>query len=163
VSDLQDLVEALRGARRSVFRLEVRQDYPDDLQWQAFLAGHDWQNNDDLSAWTELVRINVARGVTMQRVHVVTQPWTPYLRFEVEQHYPHNRLAGEDVRLLEAEREWDAPDFWMVDDSRGWLLIYAAGGAMTVLRAGEQMLPSLRRWRDQALAGAVGLSPPLST
>ncbi|MGQ0575958.1 MAG: DUF6879 family protein [Pseudonocardia sp.] len=161
MSDLDELVDALRGAQRSVFRLEARQDYPDDMQWQAFIGGHDWEKNDDLAAWTELVRSNVARGVMMRRVHVVTRPWTPYVRFEVEQHYPHNREAGEDVRLVQVEDVWDAPDFWMVDDRRAWLLVYDTGGRMTVVRAAEDALVVLRQWRDQALAGAVGLHPRL--
>lgn len=162
MSGVDELVDALRGAQFSVFRLEARQDYADDPQWQAFLAGQDWEKNVDLAAWTELVRSNVARGVTMQRVHVVTRPWTPYVRFEVEQHYPHNREAGEDVRLAQAEQTWDAPDFWMVDDTRAWLLIYDSDGAMTIVRAAERDLPTLRQWRDQALASTADLNSPLS-
>lgn len=162
MSDLDDLVDALRGARLSVFRLEVRQHYADDPQWQAFLAGEAWDKNDDLAAWTELVRSNVDRGVTMQRVHVVTQPWTPYVRFEVEQHYPHNRDAGEDVRLVHAEEPWDAPDFWLVDDLRAWLLVYDSNDAMTVVRADERALPALRQWRNQAVASSGDRAAPLS-
>lgn len=162
MSELDDLVGALRTAEVSVFRLEARQDYADDPQWQAFLAGKAWEKNDDLEAWCDLVRSNTARGVVMERVHVVTQPWTPYVRFEVEQHYPYNRAAGEDVRVVHAEEPWDAPDFWLVDDERAWILLYDSRGAMTVVRASERSLPSLRRWRDQTLAGNVDLSSPLS-
>lgn len=162
MSELDDLVSALRTAEVSVFRLEARQDYTDDPQWQAFRAGQEWEDNDDLSAWCELVGSNTARGVTMVRVHVVTRPWTPYVRFEVEEHYPHNRDAGEDVRVLHTERPWDAPDFWLIDDTRAWMLVYDPDGVMTVVRASDRSLPPLRQWRDQALAATADLSSPLS-
>ena len=162
MTELDALVAALRGAQRSVFRLEARQHYGDDPQWQAYVAGERWQDNADLAAWCDLVRANTARGVSMQRVHVVTQPWSPYVHFEVEQHYPFNQGAGEGVRLVHAAEQWNAPDFWLVDDRCAWLLDYDPDGTMTVVRATEQELPTLREWRDRAVADtAAGVSSPL--
>lgn len=161
---LDDLVRALRTAQTSVFRAEYRQNYPDDPQWQSYQRGDDWTANDDLWAWCGLVRENVERGVTMQRVHVVTEPWSPYVTFEVEQHYPWNQRAGEDVRLVRARHEWRATDFWLVDDKRGWLLGYDRAGVMTpVSVSGAAELAALRDRRDEMLAASEPLAGALAS
>ncbi|MEJ2886183.1 DUF6879 family protein [Actinomycetospora aeridis] len=157
---LAELASAISDARQSVFRAEYLQDYPDDPQWWAYQQGHDWTANEDLAAWCALVRANVERGVTMQRVHVVTTPWTPYVRFEIEQHYPFNLAAGEEVRLLTVLMQSARKDFWLVDDERGWLLDYADDGTMTVIEASERTLPILRDWRDAALGMSTTLAMP---
>lgn len=159
MSTLSDVVTDLRTARESVFRLECRQDYPDDPQWQTYLAGGDWTANDDLAGWRELVSANRERGVTMTRVHVVTIPWTPYVRFEVGQHYPYNLAFGEKVRLVHAEQPWSYPDFQLIDDERAWLLDYDPSGKLSAVRAAERTLPTLRKWRDEALATSVPVVP----
>jgi len=157
VTALEELVTALRSARELVFRLESEQDYPDDPQWIAYQAGQAWEQNEDLAEWTSLVRANRDRGVPMERVHVVVPPWTDYVRFEVERHYPHNLAAGEDVRLVHAARPWPVPDFWLVDYTRAWLLDYDRDGNMTVIEATERSLPYLRRCRQDARAASVPL------
>lgn len=159
VTVLDDLVHALRTAQTSVFRAEYRQDYPDDPQWQSYQRGDDWTANDDLWAWCDLVSANTDRGVAMQRVHVVTEPWSPYVAFEVEQHYPWNQRAGEDVRLVRARHPWRVTDFWLVDDQRGWLLDYTRAGVMRPVPVpGEAELEALRDRRDEALAAAEPLT-----
>ncbi|MEJ2860556.1 DUF6879 family protein [Actinomycetospora flava] len=161
MSDLAKLVEAISSARTSVFRLEARQHYADDPQWQSYERGEAWQRNADLRAWTEIVSSARARGVTMQRVHVLTEPWTPYVRFEVEQHYPHNLAAGEDVRLVRAGRPWSVPDFWLIDDHRGWLMHYEDDGTLGVIvQATDRALSALRSWRDEALAASTPVATP---
>lgn len=155
---LDDLVEALQDARSSVFRLEARQDYLDDELWQAYQRGEWWEQSDDLTGWCSLVSAAVDRGVTWIRARVVTEPWTPYTQWEIEQHYPHNVRAGESVRLC-GDTSWSWPDFWLVDNERGWVLEYAPGGAMTVEEATSRVLPVLRAWRDLALSRSEPLAP----
>ena len=55
------------------------------------------------------------------------------------------------MQVIEVETPWEAPDFWLVDDQRAWLLDYAGDGAMTVVPVTEQDLPELLAWRDRAL------------
>ena len=38
----------------------------------------------------------------MQRVHVVAEPLTEYLRFDIDWSYPLNAATGEDIRLTRA-------------------------------------------------------------
>lgn len=159
---LDDLVDALETAQRSVFRLEARQDYPDDELWQAHQRGEWWEQSADLTDWCSLVSATVDRGVTWTRARVVTEPWTPYTRWEIEQHYPHNLTAGEDIRLVRASEPWATVDFWLVDATRAWLLRYD-DGSMTVTEAvPELLLPAIRTWRDRALEVATPLKAPVS-
>lgn len=159
---LDDLVDALETAQRSVFRLEARQDYPDDELWQAHLRGEWWEQDADLSDWCSLVSAVVDRGVTWTRARVVTEPWTPYTRWEIEQHYPHNQTAGEDIRLVRDSEPWGAPDFWLVDDTRAWRLYYDSVGAMAVAEFAGDDLWVARTWRDRALNVATPLAAPVS-
>jgi hypothetical protein len=162
VTALDDLLEALQTARSTVFRLEAHQDYPDDELWQAHLRGERWQQDPDLAWWSELVATNQSRGVTMSRVRVVTGEWTPYTRWEIEEHYPHNVLAGEDVRLARAQRACSHADFWLVDDERAWWLEYDEAGTMTVTEASPGSLPSLVDTRNRSLAIAESMSAAAS-
>jgi len=70
--------DAFETARHSIFRLETFQFYAGDPNFDRFLAGGSWQDTDSKRHWLDLVRRRVADGVTMQRVHTVTEPWTDY-------------------------------------------------------------------------------------
>ncbi len=50
--------------------------------------------------WITLVRDRTAAGCTMQRVHVVKEPITDYLRFELTWGYQPNVDAGEDIGIV---------------------------------------------------------------
>lgn len=154
----EDLLDALQTAQTSTFRLEGHQDYPDDELWQMHQRGEWWEQDPDLAEWCALVSANADRGVTMTRVRLVTEPWTDYTRWEIEQHFPHNLRAREDIRLWHTAGGVRVPDFHLVDDSRAWLLSYDQDGAMTVVEATERALPSLRVWRDDALARSQPLT-----
>lgn len=158
VTALDDLLAALSTARVSVFRLEGHQTYADDELWQRYLRGEWWEQDQDLADWCALVSATVDRGVTWTRARVVTEPWTLYTRWEIEQHYPHNLRAGEDVRLIRADVAWPYPDFWLVDD-RAWMLDYDDTGTITVTETIGRWLPTLRLWRDRALSAAEPLTP----
>lgn len=158
---LDDLVDALQTAQHSVFRFEGRQDYPDDELWQAHLRGEWWEQSEDLADWCALVSATVDRGAHWIRARVVTEPWTPYTRWEIEQHFPHNLTAGEDIRLVRAAEQWAIDDFWLVDD-HGWLLLYGTNGAMTVVEATDH-LPELQAVKARALRSAEAMRAPAST
>jgi len=122
--------EAFETARHSIFRLETLQFYAGDPNFDRFMAGESWEDTDSKRHWVDLVRRRVADGVTMQRVHAVTEPWSDYVRFEITRSYPPNVAAGEDIRIINGRRPWPGPDFWMFDDSRVWVLHYTDDGAL---------------------------------
>ena len=107
---------------RSAVHLETRDAYPADDR--AFLA---WQRDGSIvlddpgfERWAALIRATVLRGVDVRRARVVSEPVTPYIRFEYEATAPLNIAAGERVRLLPRRQATDIAlpgnDFWLFDD-----------------------------------------------
>lgn len=110
-----------------LFRLETLPHYDvsgdgDDLA--AYLAGEPGPDMARKGPWLDVIRGEVARGLHTYRVHVVTSPLTPYLRFEFEWGYVHNQAAGEHIRILDLT-EQPAPeglaleDFWLIAGQDG--------------------------------------------
>ncbi|MGH3921829.1 MAG: DUF6879 family protein [Pseudonocardiaceae bacterium] len=126
-----------RKFRRSCFRLETLQWYGgsgEDDSIRAFLAGQTPQPHPGKREWMALVGGAIRDGRTMQRVHVITEPLTDYVRFEVSWSYAHSVAAGEDVRIIPLSKceAWppDVPlnDFWLFDDTELFDMRYDADG-----------------------------------
>ncbi|ANY08064.1 DUF6879 family protein [Pseudonocardia sp. HH130630-07] len=122
--DGADVESAIRGCRRLVFRLETLQVYrgSGEDEWiGAFLGGADRPPPDPAQdGWESMLRSMTAAGVTVQRVHVVVEPLTDYMRFELAWAYPPNARAGEDIRIADGSDGWPPGvprrDFWILDD-----------------------------------------------
>jgi hypothetical protein len=149
-----------------VFRLEALDwyDAPNEREpYARFLAGQPadlaWRE-----PWKQLVRDVRASGRIMQRVHIVTEPVTDYVRFELLHVYPANVEAGEDVRVLARQAAEGAgvtfPDFWLFDDSLAALLDYDDDGRIQSVRMTDSPLDleRMREERGDALALAVPLA-----
>ncbi|MBB5980342.1 hypothetical protein HDA44_003683 [Kribbella solani] len=86
---------------------------------QKFLAGE-----PDDGAWMEdwmgLVLRRTLEGMRIERVRVITEPWSDYTRFGLNLSRL-NTAAGEDIRYLSRERadELGLPtyDYWLLDSS----------------------------------------------
>ena len=100
--------DAFENATRSIFRLETLQHYAGDPNFDRFLARKTWRDTESKRHWVNLVRRRVGQGVCMQRVHVVTEPWSDYIRFELTWSYPPNVAAGEDIRIVTTPGGWPA-------------------------------------------------------
>ncbi|MBF6062994.1 hypothetical protein IU500_12540 [Nocardia terpenica] len=70
--------------------------------------------------WQEMTRRQVARGVTMRRARIVSEPASSYIHFEWAT--TRNVEGGEDVRWLPRHRatglEVVPVDFWLFDDRK---------------------------------------------
>jgi hypothetical protein len=152
--------------RHRVFRLEAldRYDAPNERKpYARFLAGQPadlaWRE-----PWKRLVRDVRASGRIMQRVHIVTEPVSDYVRFELLRVYPANVEAGEDVRILArqpAERVGITfRDFWLFDDGLAALFDYDDDGRVQCVQTTDRppALERMRRERSDALALAVPLT-----
>ena len=154
----------------TAFRLELRDDYlaPNEAEpLRVFLAGHTpdpaWRE-----PWKRFVRSALAAGKSLARVHVVTEPLSDYLNFELTCAYPANVEAGEDVRILPRHLAalLDLPerDYWLLDDRRAALMAYDDVGtwrSVHILDDPDQVAP-YRRGRDFATRHALPLAAYLS-
>jgi hypothetical protein len=155
-----------RQFRSSVFRLETLQVYRgsgEDDALAAFQAGLAEPPEDpEQTDWEEMIRENLRAGRVMQRVHVVCEPFTPYMRFELTWAYAPNVAAGEDIRVIPVrEHEWppEIPrqDFWLFDDVDLFAAHYAEDGMWLGVEAVDDLaqVDAAREWRDTALRLAV--------
>lgn len=123
--------------RFSCFRLETLPSYAgsgEDSSLAVFLVGGCPAPDTERRDWTRLVHAAVQDGRSMSRVHVVTEPLTDYLRFEIGWSYPQSVAAGENVRILSlvAGERWPADvlreDFWLFDSTELFVMVYGADG-----------------------------------
>lgn len=81
-----------------------------DLQAEASALERSW--------WLDLMRSATARGVTLRRARIISEPVSGYIRYE-HAGTPLNIAAGEDVRWLPrtkaARLALPGADFWLFD------------------------------------------------
>jgi hypothetical protein len=107
----------------SAWRLEVRASYgltAEDRPFQQFLANQPvdlaW-----FEPWLTLMRDQIGKGKRVERVRVIDQPPSDYLRWE---HWLNqfNKSAGEDIRYLPRDvadsLALPSYDFWLFDGGR---------------------------------------------
>jgi hypothetical protein len=113
--------ELLEATQVSAIRIEMRDIYDETEQGYA-----EWRQTGELDRygplWTEhfaMVRAAVARGVTMQRVRIISEPVSEYIRWE-RACTSLNIEAGEDIRWLPRTKAGDlmlpGADCWVFDN-----------------------------------------------
>lgn len=158
--------DALTNFTSVVFRLETLQTYraPEEAEmFAAFLAGQSKPPPvPAIEEWTALIRAHGGRR-TFQRVHVVQEPLSDYVRFELAWGYSSTVSAGEDVRIIALAPTdpwpWDVPceDFWLFDDRELYRARYERDGSwagVDRLHSSEQLHAAQQR-REAALRCAV--------
>ena len=172
---MPDFTEPFHSFTQSAFRLETLPEYRVDYEEamiESFLAGHDVDyNNEYIKWWLDVVQNQTSSGKSMNRVHVVSEPMTDYLRFELSVAYPKTSAAGEEIRLISdddfddlceedefdvAFNRWGALDFWLFDDSRLFIMDYADDGTWLGQNESfeEDDIKDAMRIRDAVLAGS---------
>ncbi|MEU3683790.1 DUF6879 family protein [Streptomyces sp. NPDC030592] len=116
--------DLLDGARESAVHLEMRDSYgvaseADDFrQWLETGAVDDDPDSTYWRPWTDLIRRTVARGVTVRRARIVSEPVSDYIRYE-HAGTAVNVAAGEQVRWLPRRQASDIAlpgnDYWLID------------------------------------------------
>jgi hypothetical protein len=105
-----------------------------------------------------MVRQATTAGKSMQRVRVVRQPLSDYVRMEFEWGYPDNIAAGEDIRILELGTDDISDvldhDYWLFDDATVVRLEYTDDGSF-IRPVAVSDITSYRRCRAVAMARAV--------
>src|SRR5260370_3848290 len=101
------------GFEHTAYRLETLQRYEDDsetVMLRSFLAGEPQPHDHGKEQWTARITAAVASGRRMQRVHVVVEPVSDYLRFELAWSYGPNVAAGEDIGIVPVSSGQWPPD-----------------------------------------------------
>jgi hypothetical protein len=159
------LAGLFRSYEHTAFRLEVLQGYEDpdeEGMLREFLAGGMPDPDPGLVAWCQLISDARAAGKVMQRVHVIRQPHSRYIEFELYS-YRFNVEAGDDVRIIpvSAGASWPAgvpqADWWLFDSRELVKMIYDDRGRLECaeLLTDPSVVVKACQWRDAALHAAV--------
>jgi hypothetical protein len=151
--------------RRTAFRLETLRAYniPEEAEslrlWREGKPRPAWQRERE---WLRTVATATAAGKFIQRVRVVRQPLSDYVRLEFDWGYPDNVASGEDIRVLELADGDRIPgmldhDDWLFDDVVAVRMEYTEDGAF-IRRAEVLDVVPYRRCRDVAVVRAVPFS-----
>jgi hypothetical protein len=158
----EDFENLFHTFRHSVFRLETLQRYRgsgEDEAIAAFSTGTRTPPPDPVQdEWEAMIRANRAVGKVMQRVHVVVEPASDYMRFELTWAYAPNVAAGEDIRIIPVCDGGPWPDgvphrdFWLIDSDL-YLAHYADDGTWLGVEHVDDpdVAETAGRWRDAAL------------
>jgi hypothetical protein len=151
----------------SAYRLELLDWYtsPKTEQRLARFLNGEKVTPAERSAWLSMLGRDREAGKTYARVHVVAEPLSDYLKYELAC-YESSAAAGEDIRILPAE---DAaglglPDFdyWLFDEavpSKAWAAVQRYGdrgawlGADVITDPG--FVADCRRWQQAAMSKAI--------
>ncbi|MFD7624527.1 DUF6879 family protein [Streptomyces sp. NPDC059851] len=132
--------DLFRAAKHSAYHLEMRDAYVLDQDYSEWTSGNRFDPAERWPWWAELVSASVARGVDVRRARIVSEPISPYVRYEYELTSGHNIKAGESVRWL-PRREASAlalpgNDLWIFDGSSVLFNHFNGNGEMT----GEELV-----------------------
>jgi hypothetical protein len=157
----EDFAHALHGYARAYFRLETLQSYRgsgEDAWPAAFRRGEPAPPHDvEQDEWETILRRHRDAGHLMQRVHVIVQPLTDYLRFELAWMYALNVACGERIGIVDATSGWPSGvprgDFHLFDDALLFVADYSSDGTWLGVTRVDDMrkIEAARRGRDAAL------------
>jgi hypothetical protein len=159
----EGFADLFRRFTRSAWRWEAQGTYrqPDEVEpWQRWRDGVPVASDLDwLKPWLDDIRTATQAGKRFERVRVITDPPTEYLRWQMEV-TPANIHAGEDIRVLSeaAAQRLDLPehDFWLFDAEQVAILHFGPNdlhGAEII--TDPATVAQHRFWRDIAWQHAI--------
>ena len=161
----EDLNELFASFRYSAFRLEALDWYNTDFEiepLQAWLAGRSLPLGPFYTQWLDIVSDAAAAGKTMQRVHVITEPLSAYVHWELGWFQGNSAAAGEDIWVLPHRGNIWPPgllklDWWLFDDERVAIFRFDDRAQLVdiELNASPNVAEHFRGERDIALSQAV--------
>lgn len=163
--DLDDLRRISSDAKLSVFRLETLPEYLVPQEADEFAA---WQAGEPVPLRTPenspgLARVQreVARGFRWYRVHILDQPLTAYLRFELYGYLLENQPAGAEIYVVDRDKHSDLAelheDFIIFDDEIAVRMVYDNEGHFLYPEPVYD-IESYREMRDTAMRHAEPLN-----
>ena len=126
------------------FKVEVLQDYSAEDNGPSLQA---WQSGDktksiellkstDTNEWIKACQSKVNNGISLIRIHIVDEPYSKYLEWEMEAYkYINKPLCGEKINIIPRSKinDLDIPkgDFMIFDNKRVVVNNYSDNGLMT--------------------------------
>lgn len=162
---MADFLRTFDDFRHQVFRLETFDFYDsksERVPLERFRAGLP-QDPAWLEPWARRVRSIKRRGASIGRVHVVSEPLSEYVTFEMTCAYPSNIDAGEEIGVLprSTAQRLGVPelDYWLFDDERTGVMVYDGTGALTHVEVTRDpaLVRQHVRWRQICRAHATPL------
>lgn len=166
--NLDDLVRLINNVQRSAFRLETLPEYlvPQEAEELAsWKVGHPrTPRTPKTHEYLAEFQRDVARGIRWYRVHILDQPLTAYLRFELCG-YLANQAAGEEIYVVDRNTHADLEslheDFWLYDDEIAVRMIYDEEGHFLRPEPVDD-IERYREMRDTAMLHAEPLNDYLA-
>lgn len=158
--------ELFDGLTSSWFRLETLQEYDVGYESNEFLGFKTTGRLErELGMWQRMISNHVAAGRVLRRVHVIEEPLTDYLRYELAA-YAINGKAGEEIRLVPVRKgTWPDGlprnvDYWLFDDEDLWSMTYDGSSRFVAAERVDDAgrLTQARQWRDVALERSIPLA-----
>ena len=166
--DLDDLRRIGGDAKESAFRLETLPQYLVPQEAELFAS---WKAGEPIPVRTPenhegIARLqrDAARGFRRYRVHILDQPLTAYLRFELYL-YLDGVAVGSEISVVDRDTHPVLSelheDFWLYDDEIGVRMFYDGEGHFLYPELIDDLEP-YRRMRDTALRHAEPLTDYLA-
>jgi hypothetical protein len=153
----EDFGNLFRTFEHTAYRLEVRESYYEKEQLGQFVAGE----QVDLSymdSWLALMASLRAEGKRIERVRVVSQPFSDYTRYGLWL-CQYNIRAGEDIRYLLRDNAAGLPnhDYWLLDSCRLYIVHFTDDDELlgAELISDPATVVQHSYWRDAAWHHAV--------
>ena len=132
------LGEAFSSFKKSAKRLEVLQEYHIEggelEQYNNFCEGKKVEEFDDLKEWNKFIRQSTEQGKIIERIRVVKNPVSKYIKFEIELGYISSQKCGQVVDFISFEKFNKINktninnEFWIFDDEIIFEMIYNEKG-----------------------------------
>jgi Family of unknown function (DUF6879) len=153
----EDFFNLFRTFEYTAFRLEVRESYYEKEQLSQFLAGQQ-VDLTYMEEWLALiVQLRVA-GKRVERVRVVSQPFSDYTRYGLWL-CQYNTRAGEDIRYLSRADARTLPDhdYWLLDSRRLYVVRFTDTDELLGAEPVEDAASVVQHgyWRDAAWHRAI--------
>lgn len=163
--DDEGFVRSFSDFEYTAYRLETLQEYDvtyERAEFQRFLAGEARGEFPGIQNWINILQQGIRDGKRFQRVHVLTEPLSDYVRFECAWAYRHNVTAGEDIRVIPVKQgEWPEglprQDYWLFDSRRLLMMNYSHDGTFDsadVVDDPADIVSACYR-RDQAISSSM--------
>jgi hypothetical protein len=135
--------------------------YEED-SFERFLNDKPRGSSPSIGPWVDRVKAGVSAGKFFQRVHVVKEPLSDYMRFECAWSYRDSTAAGEDVRILRiGDDDWPDGltklDYWLWDSAIVAKLYYSNEGRFMhgELTDDKNDVARANEWRDIAVSQSI--------